>query len=91
MNSMKYGALWFLEVMLVVALVLVLLVPVQDYAMREFKEYLRHPSPETLKAFQDKNQEEFRIRRNIAIPIAVVVAVLAIPIFRIRSRRNKVH
>ena len=57
--------------------------------MREFKEYLRHPSPQTLKAFQEKSQEESRLRQEIAIPIAVVVLTLAIPIYRIRYRTKK--
>jgi hypothetical protein len=86
---MKYRALWFLEVVLVVALFFVLLVPIQDYAMREFKEYLRHPSPRTLKAFQEKSQEESGLRQNIAIPLAIVVLALALPIYRIRHRSAK--
>ncbi len=86
---MKYRALWFLEVVLVVSLLFVLFVPTQDYAMREFKEYLRHPSAQTLRTFQEKSQEEFRLRRNIAIPLAVVVLTLAIPIYRIRHRTTK--
>ncbi len=86
---MKYRALWFLEVVLVVALFFVLFVPIQDYAMREFKAYLRHPSPQTLKAFQEKSQEESRLRQNIAIPLAIVVLTLAVPIYRIRHRTIK--
>jgi len=86
---MKYRALLFLEVVLVLVLLFVVFVPIQDYAMREFKEYLRHPSPQTLKAFQDKSQEESKLRRNIAIPLAAVVLTLAIPIYRIRRRATK--
>jgi hypothetical protein len=87
---MKYRALWFLEVVLVVALFFVLFVPIQDYAMREFKAYLRDPSPQTLKAFEEKSQEESRLRQNIAIPLAIVALTLAVPIYRIRNRTTKV-
>src|SRR5271154_2589060 len=43
--KMKYRALWFTEIVLIVLLLGVVYVPVQDYAMTEYKEYLRHPSP----------------------------------------------
>ena len=86
---MMYRTLWFLEVLLVAALVLVLLVPIQDYAMKEYREYLRHPSPETLKAFRDKASEEPRVRYKVAIPIGATMLVLAIPIFLIPRRRAK--
>jgi hypothetical protein len=86
---MKYRALRFLEAVLVVALLFVLFVPIQDYAMSEFKEYVRHPSPQTLKTFQQKNQEESRLREIIAIPLAIVVLALAIPIYRNRKRTTK--
>jgi hypothetical protein len=86
---MKYRALRFIEITLVVLLFLVLVLPIQDYAMREFKEYLRHPSPETFKPFQNKAEEEPRLRRAIAIPIATVALILAIPIYRTRKRSLK--
>jgi hypothetical protein len=86
---MRYRALWFVEIVLVVVLLFVLFVPIQDYAMREFKEYLRHPSQQTRRVFEEKSQEESRLRRNIAIPLAVVVFTLAIPIYRIRRRTTK--
>jgi hypothetical protein len=85
---MTYRVLWFLEISTIVALFLVLSVPIQDYAMKEYKEYSRHPSPETFKAFQDKKGEEPWVRRRIAIPIAALALGLAIPIFRIRRRRT---
>jgi hypothetical protein len=86
---MKYRVLWFIEIVLVALLALVLLVPIQDYAMREFKEYTRNPSPATLKAFQDKSEEESRLRLMIATPLAAVMFTLAIPIFRIRKRSRR--
>lgn len=86
---MKYRVLWFVEIVLVALLAFVLVVPIQDYAMREFKEYMRNPSPATSKAFQDKSEEEFHLRLMVAIPLAAVVFTLAIPIFRIRTRSRK--
>jgi hypothetical protein len=86
---MIYRTIWFLEVALVLVFLFILTVPVQDYALREFKEYWRHQSPETLQAFRDKTKEESRLRRTVAIPIAAGALALAIPIFRIRQRRTK--
>ena len=86
---MKYRVLWFVEIVLVVLLALVLLVPVQDYAMREFKEYMQNPSPATLKTFQNKSAEESQLRLMIVIPLAAVVSTLTIPIFRIRNRSRR--
>jgi hypothetical protein len=86
---MMYRALWLIELLLTVVLVLVLLVPIQDYAMREYKEYLKHPSPETLEAFQDKAGEEPRVRAKVAISIGATMLVLAAPIFLTRRRRAK--
>jgi hypothetical protein len=87
MKVMTYRALWTLEIVVGVTLLLVLMVPTQDYAMREFREYLRHPSPQTLQAFYDKKQEEVRLREKIAVPIGLVTVALAIPIFRNRRSR----
>jgi len=86
---MRHQVLWFIEIVLVALLFLVLVVPIQDYAMREYKEYLRYPSPATLKAFQDKAEEESRLRHEVAISIAAVVLILAIPIYRMRHRSPK--
>lgn len=49
---MKYRVLWLLEIVLGALLLFVMFVPIQDYALREYKEYLGHPSPETLKVFK---------------------------------------
>ena len=57
--------------------------------MREFKEYLRHPSSETRKAFENKAAEESQLRHKIAIPIAAVVLTLALPLYRTRKRNFK--
>ncbi|HEY6946799.1 MAG TPA: hypothetical protein VI431_16800 [Candidatus Acidoferrum sp.] len=85
---MKYRVLWLLEIVLGALLLFVLFVPTQDYALREYKEYLRHPSSETLKAFQEKSQEEAQLRGGVAIFLAAAGLVVAIPIFRIRNRNK---
>jgi hypothetical protein len=64
------------------------MLPIQDYALREYKEYLRNPSPTTLKAFQDKAQEETSFRLMISIPIGAAMLTLAIPIFQIHKKRR---
>jgi hypothetical protein len=83
-----YRVLCIAEITLVVLLFLVLTLPDQDYALREYKEYRRNPSPTTLKAFQDKAQEETSFRLMISIPIGAAVLALAIPIFKIRKKRK---
>lgn len=88
MKAMTYRALCFLEIVVVLIFLFVLTVPIQDYAMREFREYMRHPSPQNLQAFRAKKEEEFRLRQEIAIPIAGLAVVLAIPIFRNRRVRT---
>jgi hypothetical protein len=83
---MKYRVLWLLEIVLVILLLFVSLVPIQDYAMREYREYTRHPSAETLKAFQDKSREEVLLRGCVAIFLAAAGLAGAIPLFRYRSQ-----
>jgi len=43
-----------------------LILPIQDFALREFGEWHRNPSERTLKAFQQKQAEEFYVRLAIA-------------------------
>jgi hypothetical protein len=89
MKPRTYRALCFLEIMLVVVFFFALTVPTPDYARREFGEYLRHPSAQTLQAFYDKKQEEVRLCERIAALIGLVAVALAIPIFR--NRRSKTN
>jgi len=86
MRPRTYRAFVFLEVVLIV-IFLFALVPIQDYAIREFREYMRNPSPQTRQAFLDKKREETRLHEKIAIPIACIAVVLMIPIFRNRPGR----
>jgi hypothetical protein len=54
-----YGLCWILELLIIVAIAFSLLVPIQDYALREFKGWQRNPSPQTLKTFQDNVRMNF--------------------------------
>jgi hypothetical protein len=56
-----YRILSIVEISAIVIATFVLIVPIQDYALREFKEWLSHPSPETLTAFHNKQQEESQV------------------------------
>jgi hypothetical protein len=75
---------WVLELLTIIAITFILVVPIQDYALREFKDWQRNPSPQTLKTFQDKRQAELRLRMTIAIPFIALAVLLAFPLFRYR-------
>ena len=79
-----YSFLWILELSTIAALALVLVLPIQDYALREFKDWQRNPSPQTLKSFQDKQQNEVRLRMTIAVPFMILAALIAFGLFRSR-------
>ncbi len=84
--SYRYRILWSLELVFIALFLLVLVLPIQDYAMREYKEYMQSPSAETRKAFEDKRQEELQVRRDGAILIAIAVSVLTILLYRNRPK-----
>jgi hypothetical protein len=84
--SYRYRALWSLELTFIALFFLVLVLPMQDFAMREYKEYMQNPSKEPRKAFEDKRQEELRVRRDGTILIATGVLALTIPLYRNRPR-----
>ena len=84
----RLRAFCILEVIAILAIVLILALPIQDYALREFKQWLSHPSPETRKVFLDKQQEESRLRMTIAAPFIAVAVLLAFPLLRSRSKSS---
>ena len=86
MNRISYWGLWACEVVAIVVVALLLMLPIQDYARREYQESYLHPSVETLKVFQEKQREEFRVRLSIAAPIAIAALLIAFPLFRRRSK-----
>jgi hypothetical protein len=85
-NRTWYRVLWVVEGTLIAIVALLLILPIQDYALREFKEWLRHPSPETLTAFRTKQQEEFHVRLTIAVPFITLAGLLALPLYRRRPK-----
>lgn len=89
MNRAWYRVLWSLEIVVVLVVAFVLTIPIRDYALREFKEWQRHPSPETMRAFQEKSNEESQIRMIIAVPFAVAAVLLAFPLVKFRSKSSK--
>jgi len=89
MNRIWYGILWVFEVIAIAVVALLLLIPIQDYARREFSEWYLHPSAGTLRAFREKQSEEFRVRLSIAAPLATAVLLLAFPLFRRRLKPKR--
>jgi hypothetical protein len=75
--------------MAVIAVAFLLTIPLQDYAMREFKEWQRHPSIETERAFRDKQREEPLLRLTIAAPFAATALLLVIPLYRLRRKHQR--
>jgi hypothetical protein len=86
MRRGRYSILWILEVLALVAITLILVLPIQDYALSEFKAWQRNPSPQTLKAFQDKHQREFQLRMTVAVPLMALAALLGFALFRSRPK-----
>jgi hypothetical protein len=86
MKRRWYSIFWVLELLTVGALALILALPIQDYAFREFKDWQQNPSPQTLRAFQDKRQDELRLRMTIAVPFIALAGLLAFPLFRSRPK-----
>jgi hypothetical protein len=81
-----YSIFWILKLLTIVAIMFILVVPIQDYALREFKDWQRDPSPQTLKAFQDKHQDEVRLRLTVVVPFMGLAVLLAVPLFRSRPK-----
>ena len=77
---------WILELLTIVAIMFILVVPIQDYALSEFKDWQRNPSPQTLKAFQDKHQGEVRLRLTVVVPFVALAVLLTFPLFRSRPK-----
>jgi hypothetical protein len=85
-NRALYGLLWVLEILAIVVLILVLALPIQDYAVREFLQWQQHPSPETYKAFLEKRRQEHSVRLIIAVPFGVTAVLLTGPLRRYRRK-----
>jgi hypothetical protein len=81
-----HPVLWILEIAAIVLMALLFLLPIQDYARREYMVWYIHPSEENLRAFQAKQHEEFLVRLGLATPIAIAALLLAL---RLRSKSRK--
>ena len=86
MNRALYLLMWAVEILLIIGLVSALILPIQDYAMPEFFEWQQHPSPETYKAFLEKQRQEKAARLIFAAPFAVTAVLLSGPL---RKHRRK--
>ena len=85
-NRIWYVMLWVFEVVAIVGLVLTLALPIQHYALKEFFEWRQHPSPETYKAFLEKQRQERSVRFLVAVPFGVTAVLLTGPL---RKHRRK--
>jgi hypothetical protein len=86
LNRGWYSIFWILELLTIAVLALILRLPIQDHALREFEDWQRNPSPQTLKAFQDKRQDEARLRLTVAVRFVGLAVLLAIPLLRSRTK-----
>jgi membrane protein YdbS with pleckstrin-like domain len=89
LNRISYSVLTVAEVLAIMVIALLLILPIQDYALREFKEYLRNPSSETSAAFRQKQQEEPLLRLAIVAPFAAAALLIGIPLLRYRQKSRK--
>jgi hypothetical protein len=88
-NRTRYRILCIAEVVAIFLVAFVLIVPVQDHALRQFREWRTHPSPETFKALQDKQKEESRLRLILAALSGGAAFVLAIPLVKFRAQSRE--
>ncbi len=86
MRRRWYAIFAILEALTIVVITLILMLPIQDYALSEFKDWQRNPSPQTLKAFQDKRQREVHLRMTVAVPLMALAVLLGFPLFRSRPK-----
>jgi hypothetical protein len=89
-NRPWYVLLWMGEILAIVGLVLALTLPVQDNALKEYIAWQQHPSAETYKVFLEKKRQDRAVGFIVAIPFAIMVALLSGPLRRYseRSRRG---
>ena len=85
-GRVPYVILWILEILAIFLVVLLLMLPIQDYARREHLKWYLNPSAENWQAFQSKQRDESLVRLGIATPIAILALFLG---FRLRSKSRK--
>ena len=89
-NRTLYVVLWVFEILAIIVMVLVMVLPIQDYALREFIEWREHPSPETYKVFIEKQREERAVRFIIAVPFGVTAVLLTGPLKKYRQKLRSI-
>jgi hypothetical protein len=72
--------LWVFEILAIVGLVLALTLPIQDYVQ------FQHPSPETSKAFLERQEQARGVRLIIAVPFLATIILLS---DQLRKNRRK--
>ena len=76
-GSLRPGwALWTVQGVLVLTIALLLVLPIQDHGLAQFKEWQDHPSADALRAFQDKKRQEWQIKLSLVVPLVIVVLLL---------------
>lgn len=85
-NRTLYVVLWVFEVLAIIAIVVAMVLPIQDYALREFVEWREHPSPQTYKIFVEKQRQERAVRFVIAFPFLITAVLLTGPLKRYRQK-----
>jgi hypothetical protein len=66
-----------LEVAAIVAIILAVTLPMQDYALREYLDWQAHPSPQTYQAFVEKQNQQQGAKLLFVAPAVAVVVVVA--------------
>ena len=85
-NRTLYVVLWVFEVLAIIAIVVAMVLPIQDYALREFFEWREHPSPETYRVFVEKQRQERAVRFVIVVPFLVTAVLLTGPLKKYRQK-----
>jgi len=88
MSRFWYRTLWGLEIASLIALAFVMTVPVQDYALHEFIEWRKHPSPDTYRAFLEKKRQESGIKLLMAAPFVVSAALIGHRLAKLRKETS---
>jgi hypothetical protein len=88
-NRVWYVVLWAFEIIAIVGLVLALTLPVQDYALKEYIAWQRHPSPETYAAFLQKRRQERAVGLIIAIPFGITALLLSGPLRKYGGKSHR--
>jgi hypothetical protein len=77
-------ALVALEVVLILLTMITFILPVQDYGLREYKEWWSNRTPEAWKAFENKKEKEFEV--HVAIGSAFGLSAMGLGVLIIRKR-----